>query len=110
MVARCTIPDIAKLVTQIVPQSGFELGTCIRSDCGEGPKTSYSPAEESLGDRFGFYVYKRYSFGLTREPINAGQQIFKTVKVWQRADYVNMYVVEPLRGFSKPTEDQSIMM
>ena len=57
MVALCTISDNAKLVTQIVPQSGFELGTSIRNDCGGCPKTSYLPAEESIGDSFGFYVY-----------------------------------------------------
>ena len=107
MVDRCTISDNVKLVTQIVPQSVFELGASICSDCGGGPKTSYPPAEESIGNSFDFNVYQRYGFGPTREPIDAGQQIFINFRVWQRVDYVNMYVVEPLRGFSKLTEDQS---
>ena len=93
LVAGCTISDNVKLVTQIIPQLGFELGTSIRSDSGWGPKTSYPPAEESIGDRFGFKLYKWYGFRPTREPIDTSQQIFKTVRVCQRADYVDLYVI-----------------
>ena len=52
VVARCTISDHAKLITPIVPQSRFELGSSIRSDDGGSPETSYPPAEESIGDGF----------------------------------------------------------
>ena len=57
VVARCTVSDNAKLVTQIIPQLGFELGASIRSDCGWGLKTIYPPAEESIVNRFGFNDY-----------------------------------------------------
>ena len=52
VVARCTTSDNAKLVTQIVPQSGIELGSSIHSDCGGSFKMSYPPPEESIGDGF----------------------------------------------------------
>ena len=77
VVARCTVSDDTKLITQSVPQSGFELGTSVRSDCGRGPETSHPPAEESIYNRFGPDVNYWYGFGPTCETVDTGQQILK---------------------------------
>ena len=47
VVAFCIVSDNAKLITQIIPQSGFKL-PFIGGDGGRGPKTSYPPAEETV--------------------------------------------------------------
>ena len=73
VVARCTVSDNAKLITQIIPQFGFELSPSISGDSGWGTKTSDSPAEKSIGDRFCFNIYDWYSFRPTRETIDTSQ-------------------------------------
>ena len=70
---------------------------------------SYPPAEESIGYGFWCNVHQRYGFGPTGEPIYASQQIFETLWVWQRANYVDVYVVEPLPGFNKLTKNWSVV-
>ena len=47
---RCTISDNAELITQIIPQFGFELSPSICGDSGFGTKTRYAPTEESISD------------------------------------------------------------
>ena len=74
VVACCTISDNSKLVTQFVPQSGFELGSSIRSDCGGSPKTTIHPlkkASATVSDLMS-------TSGPTCEPIDASQLIFET--------------------------------
>ena len=57
VVACCIVSDNAKLITQIIPQSGFKLPS-IGGDSGRGPKTSYPPAEEKKKKAcFGFNIY-----------------------------------------------------
>ena len=73
VVARCTVSDNAKLTTQIFPQYGFELSPSISGDSGWFTKTSYPPAEGSIGDRFGFNIYDWYGSRLTRKRIDTSQ-------------------------------------
>ena len=78
MVAHCTVTNNAKLITQIIPQFGFELGPSMSGDSGWGTKTSYPPAEESFGDRFGFNNYGWYGFRLQR--VKRSTQVNKYLK------------------------------
>ena len=48
VIARCTVSDDAKLVTQIIRQSGFELSASIRGDSGWKPEGAIHPLKKAL--------------------------------------------------------------